>query len=177
MFALILDTETTGLISNHAVKLERQPEIIEYFSVLTDLSTGERHREFEILIKPSNPISAEITEITGIDDEMVKDALGFSEVAELIKADIESAPMVIAQNASFDKEVINIEFERLGLIVKWPFTICTVEATLHFKGYRLKQAQLYSHLFNDTFKDAHRARPDGEALERICIELYKRGEL
>lgn len=177
MIALIMDTETSGLISNHSIKLDKQPEVIEYFSVLTNLATGERLREFETLIKPRNPVSEEITDITGIDNEMLKDAQSFELLAPAIKADIESAETVIAQNMSFDAEMIDTEFERLGLKVNWPRKLCTVEATVHLKGYRLKQMALYELLFNETFKDAHRARPDCEALERICVELFKRGEL
>lgn len=178
MIALIIDTETTNLINNHSVKLEAQPEIIEYFSALTDLSTGERKREFETLIKPKNIISTKITEITGIDSEMVELAPPFAERAAAIKADIESAEVIIAHNASFDREMINIEFERLGQpLPNWPRCICTVEATIHLKGYRLKLAALYEHLFGETFKDAHRARPDVDALARVCIELFERGEL
>jgi DNA polymerase III epsilon subunit-like protein len=177
MIALIIDTETSGLISNHAIKLDKQPEVIEYFSVLTNLATGERLREFETLIKPNNPVDAVITEITGIENNMLTNAQPFAELAEAIKTDIESSPVVIAQNMSFDAEMLDIEFERLGMKINWPRKICTVEATLHFKGHRLKQMQLYEYLFNETFKDAHRARNDCLALERICIELFKRGEL
>jgi len=67
MIALILDCETSDLIVNHSVKLERQPEIIEFCSFTTNLETGERLQELEMLIQPKNPISAKITEITGID--------------------------------------------------------------------------------------------------------------
>lgn len=177
MIALIIDTETTDLIFNHSIKLVSQPEMIEYFGALTDLATGERKGEYETLIKPDKPISAKITEITSIDDEMVALAPSFAMVADAIRANIEGAPVVIAHNASFDVEMINIEFERLGQKIAWPRTICTVEATIHLKGFRLKLGGLYDHLFGETFKDAHRARPDAEALERICIELFARGEL
>lgn len=177
MIGLIIDTETSGLISNHSIKLDKQPEVIEYFGVLTNLATGERLSEFESLIKPKNPVSQEIIEITGIDNEMLKDAPPFAAVADAIQRQIENAPVVIAQNMSFDAEMIDTEFERLGKILKWPRKICTVESTLFLKGYRLKQMQLYELLFNETFKDAHRARPDCEALERICVELFARGEL
>jgi len=42
------------------------------------------------------------------------------------------------------------------------------------KGYRLKLAQLYEHLFGETFPDAHRARNDVQALRRICVELCRK---
>lgn len=177
MIALIIDTETSGLVENHSIKLDAQPEMIEYFGALTDLATGNRSREYETLIKPKKPVSAKITEITGIDNEMLGLALPFNAVADAIRADIESAPTVIAHNASFDVEMINIEFERLGQKVKWPRVICSVEATIHLKGFRLKLGGLYDYLFNDSFKDAHRARADAVALERICVELFARGEL
>lgn len=177
MKALILDTETTALISNHSIKLDRQPEVIEFFGALTDLTTGIRIGEYEQLIKPRHAITNEITEITGITNEMVAKSPCFSNVADAIRMRIEAAPVVIAHNMSFDKEVIDIEFERFGQKIKWPRVICTVEATLHFKGFRLSLSKLYDHLFSDTFKDAHRARSDTTALERCCIELYKRGVL
>jgi DNA polymerase III epsilon subunit-like protein len=177
MIALILDTETSGLIANHAVKLEKQPEVIEYFSVLTNLASGERIHELETLIKPKTPVEPLITEITGIDNLALADAEPFAAMADAIRHNIESSPVVIAHNMSFDAEMLNLEFERLGEQLNWPRQICTVEVTLHLKGHRLKLMQLHELLFGEGFKSAHRARTDVEALERICIELFKRGEL
>lgn len=188
MIALITDTETSDLISNHSVKLEKQPHVIEFFGALTNVATGERLSEYHTLIKPPKPISFKITEITGITNELLADAPPFADVAGRIAEEIASAPAFIAHNCSFDQEVIDIEYERLcaerWLIngakpqVIWPRTICTVEATIHIKGYRLKLADLYAYLFNgETFSGAHRARADVDALERICIELFARGDL
>lgn len=187
MLALITDTETSELINNHSIKLEKQPNVIEFFGALTNLATGERLSEYHTLIKPPKPISFKITEITGITNEMLAEAPSFVEVSASIMATIQEAPAFIAHNCSFDKEVIDIEYERLRaeryLIVGqepkiiWPRTICTVEATLHYKGYRLKLADLYQFLFGESFSGAHRARADTDALERICIELFARGDL
>ncbi len=177
MIALILDCETSGLVENHSIKLTAQPEIIEFCSFATNLETGERLQELEMLIQPKNPISAKITEITGIDNEGLKYAPPFKDFAEAIKINLETALAIIAHNMSFDAEMLDIEFERLGTKIVWPRRVCTVENTLYLKGYRLKQSELYSLIFPGESYKAHRGRSDVEALERICLELFKRGEL
>ncbi len=179
MIVTLLDTETTDLISNHSMKLDKQPEIIEVYFRTVDLSSGELLSEYETLIKPSKPINEKTTEITGITNEMLKDAPPFGAVADAIARNFSINP-IIAHNASFDREMLEFEFERIhGVKPSWMLTrwICTVEATVHLKGFRLGLQHLHEHLFGEKFVDAHRARPDVIALERICIELFKRGDL
>lgn len=175
MKALIFDTETTGLIDNHTIKLKSQPEVIEFYCGLWNLKTGKLLDDIEFLIKPSKPISEEITAITRITNEMVKGCPTFNLVANLIKAFIQKGEAIISHNASFDKEIIDLEYERLNDAIEWPPLLCTVEQTIHLKGYRLSMTNLYDHLFGEKFEDAHRAKPDTQALARCCIELYKRG--
>lgn len=175
MNAFIFDTETTGLISNHLVKLEQQPEIIEFYGNLVDLDTGEILNEVEYLIKPKGKIDDIITRITTINAAMVEEAPRFGEVLPTIRQAIESAPLVIAHNASFDREIVDIEFERRDATLKWPKLICTVEATIHLRGYRLSLSALHEYLFGEVFTGAHRARVDVAALTRCACELRKRG--
>lgn len=177
MIALILDTETTDLLYNHSIHLDKLPHVIEYYGCLANLETGERLEIVQSLIKPPIAIPKKITEITGIDDDTIKDAPTFREFAPTILAQLQAAPAVIAHNMSYDREMLDIEFERLGKKIIWPRQICTVEATLHLKGYRLKLGALHELLFGETFKDAHRAKVDVEALERCCLQLYKDGQL
>lgn len=181
MRALLFDTETTGLVGSRLLALDRQPEVIEFYGCLADVDTGKVEKEVEHLIKPRTPIAQakvkgkrSITDITGIDDEMVKEAPGFEDVADEVFALIEEAPLVIAHNLSFDVEVVDIEAERLGRTIKWPDQLCTVEVTVHLKGFRMTLSDLYQHLFGETFLGAHRARADVEALLRCCTELRKR---
>ena len=177
MRALILDCETTGLLESHTIKLANQPEVIEFYGVLVDLATGEQLKELDQLIKPKHPVSAEITKITSITNEMLKDAPPFSEVASEIFSMIEEAPLVIAHNASYDIEMLAIEAERLGRMVSFPRVVCTVEATIHRKGFRLSLSALYEDLFREQFVGAHRAKVDVRALARICVELNRQGEI
>jgi DNA polymerase III alpha subunit (gram-positive type) len=92
MKAFLFDTETTGLISNHTIKLDMQPEIIEFYGCLADIEEGEIIQEIDLLIKPKKIIEDDITKITGLTQEMIENSPSFAEVSEVIKWNIENAP-------------------------------------------------------------------------------------
>lgn len=180
MKALILDTETTGLINNHSIALDRQPEVIEFYACIADLKTGKVGKKLHTLIKPSKyPMSPKVIEETKtkITNDMLRSAPPFAKVAGEIKKMVEAAPVVIAHNVSFDREMLDIEYERLDQTLQWPRCICTVEQTIHIKGYRLSLTNLHIQLFDRAFKEAHRAEADVGALRKCCVELFKRGML
>lgn len=177
MRALLLDTETDGLIDNLTIAIDKLPNVLEFYGCLADLRTGEIEQELNTLVRPPKSIPAEVTGITGIDDEMVAQAPPFKDVAEQIKNFIESAPLVIAHNMSYDRDVINTEFKRLGTEVRWPPVLCTVEQTIHIKGFRLSLSALHETLFGEPFAGAHRAKVDVQALLRCCVRLSEQGEL
>jgi DNA polymerase-3 subunit epsilon len=176
--AFIFDTETTGLLDSRLIPLPRQPHIIEFYGALVDLDEPDPIPKWELdtLLNPGVPISAEITRITGIDDAMVKDAPTFAEFAPLLRSAFHASHRTIAHNASFDIEMLSIEYARLDSPDPLPaYNICTVEQTVHLKGHRMTLQALHEHLFGERFKEAHRARTDVQALIRCCIELRKRG--
>jgi DNA polymerase-3 subunit epsilon len=177
MKALLFDTETDGLIDNLTIAIDRLPNVLEFYGCYADLGSGEIDQELNLLIKPPKPIPAEVTGITGIDDSMVADAPSFGDVSNQIKLFIESAPLVIAHNLSYDRDVINTEFRRLGQTIAWPPGLCTVEQTIHIKGFRLSLSALHETLFSEPFSGAHRAKVDVQALLRCCVRLYEQGEL
>lgn len=177
-YALTFDTETTGLVSNRIIKIDRQAEVIEFYGNIIDLNTGKVNKIYQSLIKPTHfPMSDYVlkTTHTKITNEMLKDAPTFKQISDKINALIEVSPMIIAHNLSFDMEIIDIEFERLGIKLNWPLRrVCTVEATMYLKGFRLSLTKLHSLLFNEEFENAHRAESDVLALSRCAVELYKR---
>ncbi len=184
--AVIFDSETTGLLNSRLIPLKRQPFCTELFLACVDLDAVIPPDvedisvlwEIDTLINPGIPISQEITKITGIDDAMVKDAPTFTTFAPLLRVAIENADRVIAHNASFDVEMLDVEFAREGdTPLRWPPIICTIEQTIHLLGHRMTLQGLHEHLFGERFKEAHRARNDTRALIRCCVELRKRGEL
>ena len=179
MITLVIDTETDGLPANHLLTLDKLPSIIEYCGLLVDLKKGKLVNEFTTLIRPVEyPMTARTIEDSGtkLNNGMLAEAPQFQSVADTIRRQIESAPTVIAHNLAFDKEIIDTAFERLGQTLVWPRRlICSVEQTAYLTGKRLTLTNLHKHLFKKDFDEAHRARPDTEALMRCCIRLYKMG--
>jgi DNA polymerase-3 subunit alpha len=185
MLALLFDTETNGLIDNRALRLDKQPEIFEWYSCLVDLSVdqpgapgmGTLVEELEFMCKPKRKLLKEVINVTGVTDEMLADKLPFSNYADQVRAALAKPQATIGHNINHDVECTEIEFERLGQRIEWRGKICTVEATVYLKGYRLKLMQLYELLFGEPFADAHRARNDVQALRRVTVELYRRDML
>ena len=178
MIAFIFDTETSGLIDNRVLPIEKQPELVEFYGCSVDLASGEVLSELDTLVRPKRPVSDEITRITGLTNEDLVAAPSFEEVADRIAAAIEGSPRVLAHNLSFDMEMIDLEFERIGRKIAWPRRkICTVEATVHISGFRQSLTGLHTALFGEGFPSAHRARNDVAALVRCAVELFRRGEL
>jgi DNA polymerase III epsilon subunit-like protein len=179
----VFDTETTGLTKNRTVRLEKQPEVIEFYARLIDLDKGiEPIADYYTMIRPvvEFPMSDwTIRETkTKLSNELLKDAPIFAEVADDIHNFLATGPGVLAHNLSFDKDMIEIELERLGRKIEWPIiNICTVEQTIHLRGRRMNQTALYNYLFNKDFDGAHRARSDVTALAEIAVELRRRGVL
>ena len=174
MMALLLDCETTGLIDNLVKQQERQPEVIEIYLCLADLYTGIITNEFESLIKPTKGIPKGITEYTGISPVMVADAPPFGFVAPRVKQMIESAPLCVGHNITYDHDMVNIEFSRLNIVLNWPKLLCTIEQTMYLKGGRIGLTDLHIFLFGEGFPEAHRAKDDTLALLRCCQELLRR---
>lgn len=176
---LVFDTETSGLIDSRRIPLNKQPEIIEFYGARIELKIGAAvEDELDLLIKPAKEISAEITRITGITNDDLKSAPHFAARSSEIQKFIEESDGVLAHNLSFDMEMTDIEFERLGIKLKWPARrICTVEQTMHLKGHRLGLMALHELLFKERFAEAHRARNDVAALIRCAVELAHRGEI
>ena len=184
--ALVFDTETTGLIDNRSLALDKLPEVIEFCGILVDLNNGKQKHVVDTFIKPERwpdhvvggrGKEKTVTQITGITWDMVKDAPTFKEAWLDIVPVLESAPIVIAHNASFDREMMDIEAERLARKIEWPPLVCTIEQTIYVKGARMNLTTLHEWLFGTKFENPHRARGDVEALVKCCVELRKRGEL
>ncbi|MCC4298322.1 3'-5' exonuclease [Aurantimonas coralicida] len=153
---IILDTETTGL--DH-----RRDEIIELGMVAFTYDDGgirEVINVFSQLQEPSVPISAEITRITGITDDMVA---GRSIDLSAVAAFIEPSDLVIAHNAKFDRPFC----ERFapGFDIKpWACSVSEVDwSALGFEGSKL--AYLVGQC--GWFHNGHRAVDDCHALLEV----------
>jgi DNA polymerase III subunit epsilon len=146
----IIDVETTG----GSAERER---ITEIAIVLHD---GEKILDtFTSLVNPERAIPYNITQITGITQEMVADAPKFHEIAKQI-VEITQDAIFVAHNVRFDYAFVREEFRRLG----YAFVrkqLCTVrlsrQAFPDLGSYSL--ANLIQH-FNIQVAARHRALAD-----------------
>ncbi len=115
---VFVDLETTGT----AAARERITEI----GIVTVDFDGEmtRVQEWSSLVNPGRPIPSEIQWLTGITNEMVRDAPRFEDLAPELLEKLRDA-VFIAHNARFDYGFLKAEFARLG--IPWrATTLCTV---------------------------------------------------
>lgn len=113
--AIVLDTETTGLIAKTCRVTE-----------LAIVDFADDSLIFHTYFNPECPIPPEITTLTGITDETVAGAPLFRDRAPEIHDIITSASVVIGQNPGFDKGMIDEEMRRAGIdAIAWPTLICT----------------------------------------------------
>ena len=175
---LVFDCESTGLIKNSIMAADKQPRLIEITMIAWN-DTNDAVFDIDGKFNPGIPIPPAVTRVTGITDAMVQDKPPFNgESAAFIREMIESADVVAAHNLSFDKLIVDSEFERANeRKPNWPRGVCTVEATEHFNGFRMKLDQLHYMLFGTYIEGAHRSKADVEALLRCYRELIRRGEI
>jgi DNA polymerase-3 subunit epsilon len=112
----ILDIETTGGQFNE----EGITEIAIY-----KFDGHEIVDQFISLINPEIPIQPFVVKLTGINNEMLRSAPKFFEVAKRI-IEMTNDCVLVAHNASFDYRILRTEFRRLGYDFNIK-TLCTVE--------------------------------------------------
>ncbi len=153
----VVDLETTGGRAS-------RDRITEVAIVLYD---GEQVVDtYETLINPETYIPYGITQLTGITQDMVREAPKFYEVARKIVEMTEGA-IFVAHNVRFDYSFLREEFSRLG----FTFTrkqLCTVrlsrKAIPGLRSYSLEN--LIRH-FNIPVEARHRAMADAKATQEI----------
>ncbi|MFK8104301.1 MAG: exonuclease domain-containing protein [Saprospiraceae bacterium] len=160
----IIDIETTG------GKASRD-KITEIAVVLHD---GEQIIDrFESLVNPERSIPYNITQITGITQEMVEHAPKFYELAKKI-VELTEGTIFVAHNVRFDYGFIVEEFRRLGFSYVRK-QLCTVRLSRKaFPGLRsYALGNLIKH-FGISVNDRHRAMADVlatvEVFEKILAQ-------
>lgn len=160
--AVLFDIETTGL----------DPATSEITEIGALLIKGSELKDmFSSLIKPVAPISAEITRLTGIDDELVKDA---PSIAEVLPRFIQFAgPLpLIAHNADFDVSFIREHWRRLKGAELPNSIYCTVKLSRRIlpglKNYKLHTIAEH---FGLTVANRHRAVGDAELTFQVWQNL------
>ncbi|MCM4161050.1 exonuclease [Antarcticibacterium flavum] len=155
----ILDIETTGGKYNE----EGVTEIAIY--------RFDGHKvtdQFISLVNPEQPIQPFVVGLTGINNEMLRNAPKFYEVAKRI-VEITSDCIIVAHNAKFDHRILRLEFRRLGFDYERK-TLCTVELSKKLipdqPSYSLGKLV---RALGIPLSDRHRANGDAQA----TVKLFK----
>ena len=151
---IILDCETTGLDPSTAEVIELAMVKFHYSE---DGSVLRVVDEFDELQEPSSPIPAEITRLTGIDDDMVR---GHSIDPFRVEGFLLDADIVIAHCARFDRPFVERVWPSFRTI-DWACSLDQVPWRDHgFDGAKL----VYLLMHRGFFFEAHRAGQDCRAL-------------
>ena len=164
---IVLDTETTGLDSKSEKVIE-----LAMLSVLVDSATGlpvGPVTVFESFEDPGKPIPPQITEITGIDDSMVR---GQRIDDAAVMAMVQQADLVVAHNAGFDRPFVE---------ARWPVFAgkswgCSFQG-IDWKKEGSGSAKLeFLASERGWFYDAHRAQVDCHALLQVLASPLADGK-
>jgi DNA polymerase III epsilon subunit-like protein len=85
--------------------------------------------------------------------------------------------VMAAYNCAYDRDMMSLEMRRLNRLTRFPWppeNICTVEATYHLEGHRLKMTELYMLMTGRPLAQKHRALDDVTALVDIIRVLRER---
>ncbi len=151
------DTETTGV----KVDQDRITEIAAFDPI--------QNRTFEKLVNPRIPIPAEASKITGITDDMVKDAPPFSEVAQEFIDFCEGDVILIAHNNdNFDYPLLTHEYKRANVeLPEWRY-VDTLKWSRKYRPDLPKHSlQHLREIHGIPANNAHRALDDVVILHQV----------
>jgi DNA polymerase-3 subunit epsilon len=149
----IIDVETTGgkpgadRITEVAIVIHDGKNVLETFSSL---------------INPGTPITYYVSKLTGITDDMVRDAPAFHEVAKHI-IELTQDCIFVAHNVRFDYNMIRDAYRDLGYVYQRK-TLCTVRLSREaFPGFPSYSLGNLCKSLNIVIENRHRALGDAEA--------------
>lgn len=161
---VVFDVETTGLSAVYDT-------IIELAAV--KMKNGEIVDRFESFANPKHPLSATTIELTGITDDMVKDAPDPEEVLKRFYEWSEDA-VLVAHNATFDIGFLNVGYKKIGLNKVTNPVIDTLElARLLYPELKNHRLNTLAKKFDVELTQHHRAIYDAEATGHLLQRMLK----
>lgn len=159
---VVFDIETTGL--------SKEKEMITEIGAVK-VADGKIIDRFSTFVNPQRPISAEITKLTGITDDMVKDAPTIENVLPEFLKFCEDT-VLVAHNASFDTGFIRIAAERAGLGELHHTIVDTLElARALLPELNKHKLDIVCEHLGVTLNGYHRAVNDAEATAEVFIKF------
>ncbi len=166
---VVLDLETTG------VWIEKD-KIIE-IAMIRVFPDGTR-QTYSTYVNPGMPIPPEVSEVTGIKDEQVKDAPKFRDIANDVYRFMDGADLGGFSVERFDLPLLEREFCECGIKFEWnKLTIYDAQKVYHLHERRDLTAA-YNFYCGKELVDAHSALADTQATLDVLIsqvEKYGKG--
>ncbi|HWO76368.1 MAG TPA: exonuclease domain-containing protein [Bacillus sp. (in: firmicutes)] len=163
---VVVDLETTGN------KVKADDRIIQLGAVL--IENGEITSLYSTFIQPKRSIPSFITELTGIDEMLVKDAPVFKEaVGPFI--DMCKGACIVAHNSAFDLTFLQEEYKRHGFPIFDGNVIDTVElARFLYPTSQSFSLQGLARELDIDHSSPHRADADAEVTARIFQKMMQK---
>jgi DNA polymerase-3 subunit epsilon len=164
---VVLDFETTGLSPKNSKVLEIG---------MVKIEKGEIVDTYSAFINPIMAVPYQITLLTGITQDDVKDAPIFEEIAYEI-LDFIGDSTLVAHNAPFDYSFLKAEFNFAGIDISHLQIICTLKIAKrilpHLKSKSLGALRKHYGLLH---KNVHRALGDASVTAKIFLRMLEQLE-
>ncbi|WP_243354325.1 PolC-type DNA polymerase III [Bacillus litorisediminis] len=161
---VVFDVETTGLSAVYDT-------VIELAAV--KMKDGEIIDRFESFANPHHPLSATTIDLTGITDDMVKDAPDPEEVIARFREWV-GDDILVAHNASFDMGFLNVGYEKIGYPKANNPVIDTLElARFLYPDLKNHRLNTLAKKFDVELTQHHRAIYDAEATGYLLAKMLK----
>src|ERR1700730_1501126 len=147
----------------------------EQFEAAVKIRNHQVVDEWHSLVNPQRAIPVKITQITGITNEMVRDAPIFSEVADSFLRFMGDG-IFVAHNVNFDYGFISYEYERLERRFRFP-KLCTVAGMRRrYPGHKSYGLGKLCKLYGIELETHHRALCDARATSHLLTLINRKRE-
>lgn len=162
----IVDIETTG----GSPKESKITEIAIYKHDGTTITD-----KFETLVNPQMSIQPFVSNLTGINNQLVKDAPKFFEIAKQLITFTEGC-VFVAHNVSFDYKILRAEFKSLGYDYRRPH-LCTVNTSkMLLPGLESYSLGKLTKSLGIELEERHRAGGDALATAKLFTLLHEKDD-
>lgn len=160
----VLDFETTGLYAGAA-------EILEVG--IYEVHGGRITPSYASLVRPRGRVPAEITALTGIDFEMVRDAPSIEEVLDPLEEAL-AGRVLVAHNAAFDRSFLDRALVDHGRLPFAGPVLCTQRLARRVRTDLLRRSlDALCEAYGLPNTARHRARGDAEVTARLLVEFLE----